>query len=226
MKKTFRVKIEREADGASSAIGPRRRIVDELQHVRPCALRAPRSKTIRSTLSSTLHVEATRRIYCAQYWWASVRCVNRAFGVSSKQELGDVAGVMEASVARTGARPSDLIKRQCVQLIRTYRARGRLVADVDASKLSDLIVGVATTSFARFVYAPCGTIDDLLRIGLPHVALQGASLRCTIGAEAAGTNGVNSKFGLRRLVRPFTLKPPASRCMGADSRRRAFGCDY
>jgi hypothetical protein len=73
--------------------------------------------------------------------------------------------------ARTGARLNDLIKRQYVQIIRTYQARGRLVADVDASTLSDLIVGVATMNFARFVYGPSGAIEDLLRIGLPHIAL-------------------------------------------------------
>jgi AcrR family transcriptional regulator len=73
--------------------------------------------------------------------------------------------------ARTGARLNDLIKRQYVQIIRTYQARGRLVADIDASTLSDLIVGVATMNFARFVYGSGGTIEDLLRIGLPHIAL-------------------------------------------------------
>jgi AcrR family transcriptional regulator len=73
--------------------------------------------------------------------------------------------------ARTGARLNDLIKRQYVQIIRTYQARGRLVADVDANTLSDLVVGVATMNFARFVYAPSGTIEDLLRTGLPHIAL-------------------------------------------------------
>jgi AcrR family transcriptional regulator len=73
--------------------------------------------------------------------------------------------------ARTGARLNDLIRRQYVQIIRTYQARGRLVADVDANTLSDLIVGVATMNFARFVYGPNGTIEDLLRTGLPHIAL-------------------------------------------------------
>jgi AcrR family transcriptional regulator len=73
--------------------------------------------------------------------------------------------------ARTGARLNDLLKRQYVQIIRTYQGRGRLVADVDASTLSDLIVGVATMNFARFVYGSSGTIEDLLRIGLPHIAL-------------------------------------------------------
>jgi hypothetical protein len=73
--------------------------------------------------------------------------------------------------ARTGARLNDLIKRQYVQIIRTYQARGRLVADVDASTLSDLTVGVATMNFARFIYGPGGTIENLLRIGLPHIAL-------------------------------------------------------
>jgi hypothetical protein len=77
----------------------------------------------------------------------------------------------QGRAARTGARLNDLIKRQYVQIIRTYQARGRLVADVDASTLSDLIVGVATMNFARFVYGPSGTIEDLLHIGLPHIAL-------------------------------------------------------
>jgi hypothetical protein len=44
--------------------------------------------------------------------------------------------------ARTGARLNDLIKRQYVQIIRTYQACG-----------------------------PSGTIEDLLRVGLPHIAL-------------------------------------------------------
>ena len=52
-----------------------------------------------------------------------------------------------------------------------HQARGRLVADVDASTLSDLIVGVATMNFARFAFGPSGTIEDLLRIGVPHIAL-------------------------------------------------------
>jgi len=43
--------------------------------------------------------------------------------------------------------------------------------DVDASMLSELIVGVATMNFARFVYGSSGTIEDLLRLGLPHIAL-------------------------------------------------------
>jgi AcrR family transcriptional regulator len=73
--------------------------------------------------------------------------------------------------ARTGARLNDLIKRQYVQIIRTYQARCRLAADVDPGTLSDLIVGVATMNFARFVCGPSWTIEDLLRVGLPHIAL-------------------------------------------------------
>jgi AcrR family transcriptional regulator len=84
-----------------------------------------------------------------------------------------VAQILEprSRAARTGSQLNDLIKRQYVQIIRTYQARGRLVADVDAGTLSDLIVGVATMNFARFVYGTSGTIEDLLRIGLPHIAL-------------------------------------------------------
>jgi hypothetical protein len=66
--------------------------------------------------------------------------------------------------ARTGARLNDLIRRQYIQIIRTYQARGRLVADVDASTLSDLSSGWHD-EFARFTY---GQRDHRrsLRIGL------------------------------------------------------------
>jgi AcrR family transcriptional regulator len=37
---------------------------------------------------------------------------------------------------------------------------------------------------------------------------------------------VDSKLWLRRLVPPFTLRPPPSRRFGADSRRESFGRDY
>ena len=61
------------------------------------------------------------------------------------------------------------LSRECWRTM--HQARGRLVADVDASTLSDLIVGVATMNFARFAFGPSGTIEDLLRIGVPHIAL-------------------------------------------------------
>ena len=116
------------------------------------------------------------------------------------------------------------LSRECWRTM--HQARGRLVADVDASTLSDLIVGVAEMNFARFAFGPSGTIEDLLRIGHPHCAdPAGTSARQTIQAAAANENGVDSKFELRRLVPAFTLRFPASRWLGADSRRRAFGRD-
>ena len=57
------------------------------------------------------------------------------------------------------------LSRECWRTM--HQARGQLVADVDASTLSDLIVGVATMNFAHFAFGPSGTIEDLLRIGLP-----------------------------------------------------------
>jgi AcrR family transcriptional regulator len=72
---------------------------------------------------------------------------------------------------RTGARLNSLIKRQYVQIILTYQARQRIAPDIDPNTLSDLIVGVATMNFARFIAGPGGTVEDLLRLGLPHIAL-------------------------------------------------------
>ena len=51
MKKTFRVKVEGEAYGASRVIGPRGWIADEPQHSPGLVIRALRSRTINSTLS-------------------------------------------------------------------------------------------------------------------------------------------------------------------------------
>ena len=83
------------------------------------------------------------------------------------------AQIVEARgrAGRTGARLNDLIKRQYVQIIRTYQTRGRIAGDIDPTTLSDLIVGVATMNFARFIHGSSGTVEDLLRVGLPHFSL-------------------------------------------------------
>lgn len=73
--------------------------------------------------------------------------------------------------SRTGARLNTLIRRQYVQMFRDYQTRGRLRADVDPLALSDLIVGITTMDFGRFISGTGGTIEDLLKMGLPHIEL-------------------------------------------------------
>ena len=73
--------------------------------------------------------------------------------------------------SRTGARLNSLIKRHYVRLVRAYQDRGRIHASVDPIALSDLIVGVTTMDFGRFVSGSGETIEDLLAMGLPHIRL-------------------------------------------------------
>jgi AcrR family transcriptional regulator len=73
--------------------------------------------------------------------------------------------------ARTGARLSNLIKRHYIRLVKTYQARGRLKASVDPVALSNLIVGITTAGFGNFITTDEGTVEDLLRIGVPHIHL-------------------------------------------------------
>ena len=73
--------------------------------------------------------------------------------------------------SRTGARLNKLIKRHYVQMLRTYQERGRLRPDVDPVALSDLIVGITTMDFGRFISGSGGTIEDLLKMGVPHLRL-------------------------------------------------------
>lgn len=73
--------------------------------------------------------------------------------------------------SRTGARLNNLIKRHYVRMVRTYQERGRIDAAVDPSALSDLIVGITTVDFSRFVSGSGETIEDLLAMGLPHIRL-------------------------------------------------------
>ncbi len=73
--------------------------------------------------------------------------------------------------SRTGARLNNIIKRQYVRMIRTYQARGRVRAQIDPVALSDLIVGITTLDFGRFISSSTGTIEDLLRMGVPHITI-------------------------------------------------------
>ena len=75
----------------------------------------------------------------------------------------------EGRASRTGARLNNLIKRHYIVLIRSYQLRGRLQADVDAVLLSELIVGITTLNFSRFVSQSGGTVEDLLNQGVPLI---------------------------------------------------------
>lgn len=73
--------------------------------------------------------------------------------------------------SRTGARLNNLIKRHYIRLLGVYRDRGVLRRDLDVDSLADLIVGITTWDFSRFVAAESGGIEDLLRTGVPHIRL-------------------------------------------------------
>jgi AcrR family transcriptional regulator len=73
--------------------------------------------------------------------------------------------------SRTGARLNTLIKRHYVRMVKTYQERGQIEAFVDPAALADLIVGITTTDFGRFVSGSGETIEDLLAMGLPHIRL-------------------------------------------------------
>lgn len=77
---------------------------------------------------------------------------------------------------RTGARPNLLIKRQYVQLLRAYRAQGRLCAAVDLDDLAELIVGITTWNFAAFIASETMTVMELLERGQRQLGLVLAGL--------------------------------------------------
>lgn len=73
--------------------------------------------------------------------------------------------------SRTGSRLNKLIRRQYVELIKIYQQRGCLRADVDPVELSDMIVGITTFDFGRFVATSTGTVEDLIAMGVPSIRL-------------------------------------------------------
>ncbi len=77
----------------------------------------------------------------------------------------------QGRASRTGARLNNLIKRHYIHIVRTYQARGRLLPDIDPVALSELIVGITTANFGRFIAGRGGTIEDLLQMGVPHIHL-------------------------------------------------------
>lgn len=83
--------------------------------------------------------------------------------------------------SRTGARLNKLIRRQYVELIKTYQHRGSLRADIDPGELSDMIVGITTFDFGRFVATSTGTVEDLIAMGVPNIRLILEGLTATAG---------------------------------------------
>jgi AcrR family transcriptional regulator len=77
----------------------------------------------------------------------------------------------QGQASRTGRHLTNLIKRHYVSLIKTYQARHRLRAAVDPAALTNLIVGVTTWDFGRFVSGSRGTVEDLIRVVIPHIHL-------------------------------------------------------
>ncbi|SNB76489.1 transcriptional regulator, TetR family [Arboricoccus pini] len=72
---------------------------------------------------------------------------------------------------RAGGRLNLLIKRQYVTLLRTYQERGRLAPDVDPVVLADLIVGITTWNFSRFIASETLAAEDMLKAGSAHLAV-------------------------------------------------------
>jgi AcrR family transcriptional regulator len=75
----------------------------------------------------------------------------------------------KSRASRTGARLNNLIKQHYIHMLRTYQSRGRLDPKVDPAALSELIVGITTMNFGRFIAGNGGTIEDLLQLGVPHI---------------------------------------------------------
>ncbi|MDF2235263.1 TetR/AcrR family transcriptional regulator [Albimonas sp. CAU 1670] len=90
--------------------------------------------------------------------------------------------------SRTGARLNNLIKRHYIRLLGTYRDRGVLRDDLDIAELAGLIVGITTWDFSRFVSSEAGTIEDLLRKGVPGIRLILEGLLTEEGARLLATS--------------------------------------
>ena len=93
--------------------------------------------------------------------------------------------------SRTWRRMNRLIEMSYVRLLGLYRDRGLLRDDVDIPRLAELIVGVTSWDFNRFVASDTMTIEDLLRLGVPHIRLILEGLMTPGGARllAASTAG-------------------------------------
>lgn len=72
---------------------------------------------------------------------------------------------------RAAGRFNLLIKLQYVTLLRTYQERGRLARSVDPVLLADLIVGITTWNFSRFIAAETLDAEPMLKLGSDHLAV-------------------------------------------------------
>jgi AcrR family transcriptional regulator len=77
---------------------------------------------------------------------------------------------------RTGERLNLLLRRQYVRVLRHYQGAGRLRADIDVADLADLIVGITTWNFARYIASETTSRDALLATGSRHLDLVLAGL--------------------------------------------------
>jgi AcrR family transcriptional regulator len=77
----------------------------------------------------------------------------------------------KSRASRTGARLNNLIKQHYIHMIRTYQERARIDTSIDPAALSELMVGITTMNFGRFIAGTTGTIEDLLQMGVPHIHL-------------------------------------------------------
>lgn len=66
---------------------------------------------------------------------------------------------------RTGERLNLLLRRQYVRVLRHYQAAGRLRADLDLTEVAELIVGLTTWHFARYISSARMTREELLATG-------------------------------------------------------------
>ena len=72
---------------------------------------------------------------------------------------------------RTGMRLNMLIRRQYVRLLKIYQGQGGIDPKVDAAVLAELIVGITTWNFSRFIAAPSMSMEDHLALSRPHLDL-------------------------------------------------------
>jgi AcrR family transcriptional regulator len=77
---------------------------------------------------------------------------------------------------RTGARLNLLIRRHYVKLLRHYQGLGRLQPWVDTGDLADLIVGITTWHFSRYIASDAMTMEELLATGTRQLRLVLAGL--------------------------------------------------
>jgi AcrR family transcriptional regulator len=77
---------------------------------------------------------------------------------------------------RTGERLNLLLRRQYMWVLRHYQDASRLRAEIDLADLADLIVGITTWNFARYISSDTTSRETLLATGTRHLDLVLAGL--------------------------------------------------